>query len=57
MGLECTKGSQKPREYHDSRKMEVIEHELRQIRDETTFNIKIDDLRLLNFSQVASSSK
>ena len=57
MGLECTKGSQKPREYHDSRKMEVIEHELRQIRDVTTFNIKIDDLRLLNFSQVASSSK
>lgn len=32
--------------------MEAIEHEIRRINDLTTFNIKIDDLRLLNFSQV-----
>lgn len=54
MGLECTKGTQRPREWYDRLKVDDLESELRNIKEVTTFSIKINDLRFLNFCQVAS---
>lgn len=54
MGLECTKGTQRAREWYDRVKVDDLESELRNIKDVTTFSIKINDLRFLNFCQVPS---